>query len=79
MARDAQKALERGRKYRLKKRIEKYGPAAATEKFNGRHGNHARGERNGRWNNGRMRTSHGYVAVYGPLPPEDQRRRALAS
>lgn len=32
----------------------------------GRHGNHVRGSRNGRWNGGRMRTSHGYIAVKVP-------------
>lgn len=29
----------------------------------GKHGNHARGSRNGRWNRGRIVTSHGYVLV----------------
>ena len=29
----------------------------------GRHGNHARGAANGRWNAGRLVTSHGYIAV----------------
>lgn len=29
----------------------------------GRHGNHARGRANGKWNGGRMLSSHGYVLV----------------
>lgn len=29
----------------------------------GRHGNHARGSKNGAWNSGRIRSSHGYVKL----------------
>jgi len=58
-------ATERARRYRRRKHIEKFGPDAGN--MIGRHGNHARGERNGRWNNGRMRTSEGYIAIAVPV------------
>ena len=29
----------------------------------GKHGNHAKGEKNGKWNGGKMLSSHGYVLV----------------
>lgn len=54
-------ALERSRRYRAKKHAEKFGPAAGD--MRGRHGNHARGDRNAKWRGGRFMTSHGYVAV----------------
>lgn len=57
----AAKAIERSKKHRAKKHIERFGPSAG--RMNGRHGNHARGDRNGRWNAGRLLTSHGYIAV----------------
>jgi hypothetical protein len=37
-----------------------------TPDMRGRHGNHARGSKHGRWNGGRFITSHGYVAVRVP-------------
>lgn len=57
-------ALERGRRYRAKKHAERYGPDAPN--MSGRHGNHARGENNARWNNGRYRTSQGYIGIAVP-------------
>jgi hypothetical protein len=41
----------------------KYGPESIGVDLRGRHGNHARGAANGRWNEGRMLSSHGYVLV----------------
>jgi len=40
--------------------------SAGTHSMRGRHGHHARGARNGRWNGGRMRTAEGYIAVRVP-------------
>lgn len=58
------KAAERSRRYRLLKKIEKYGPESATVNMSGRHGNHPKGEKNARWNPlERRKTSHGYIAV----------------
>lgn len=60
--RDPAKSLERSRRYRERKHAERYGPGAGS--MIGRHGNHARGARNGRWNGAeRFLTSQGYVAV----------------
>lgn len=64
MPRNQQKALERSRKYRATKHVERYGPNAGN--MSGRHGNHARASSNGRWKGGRFVTSHGYVAVRVP-------------
>ncbi len=61
MPRDPVKALERQRRHRARKHAERFGPNAGD--MRGRHGNHARGEKNGKWNSGRLITSHGYVAV----------------
>lgn len=54
----------RSKAYRARKHLARFGPDAGD--MRGRHGNHARGEANGRWNNGTMRTSHGYIAVKVP-------------
>ncbi len=59
--RDRQKAIERSRRYRERKKIERFGPEAAGRNMSGRHGNHARGERNGRWNRGQLISSEGYI------------------
>lgn len=60
---DPIKARERKRRYLERQKIAKYGPAAAGQDMRGRHGNHARGDRNARFNYGRLLTSHGYVLV----------------
>lgn len=62
-SRDPAKAAERKRRYLLRQKVKKYGPQAATTDMRGRHGNHARGPANGRWNDGRLISSHGYVLV----------------
>lgn len=41
--------------------VEKYGPDALHKSMIGRHGNHARAERNPRWNSGDIITCQGYV------------------
>lgn len=55
------KARERSRRYRARKHVERYGPDAGPQ--GGKHGNHARGKNNGRWNGGKLLSSHGYVLV----------------
>ena len=52
---------DRSRRYRQRKKVAKYGPEAANLDMRGRHGNHARGARNGRWNGGIYRSTEGYV------------------
>lgn len=51
----------RSRRLRAKQHAEKFGSDAGD--MRGRHGNHASGERNGRWNAGRLVSSEGYVLV----------------
>lgn len=63
MASNPEKTRAKARRYRERKKIEKYGLIAAGVDMRGRHGNQARGSRNGRWNSGRMLSSHGYVLV----------------
>ncbi len=63
MPRDPEKAKKCRRRYNEKKKIAKYGPQAAGADMRGRHGNHARGSANGRWNCDRIVTSHGYVLI----------------
>jgi len=72
--RDPDKARERQRRYRNRKRVERFGPAAIGVDLRGRHGNHARGERSGHWNGGRYITSHGYACV--AVPPGHHLRQA---
>jgi len=52
---------ERSRRYRRRKHAEKYGIGAGDQR--GRHGNHAVSTAHGRWNEGQLITSQGYVAV----------------
>lgn len=62
---ERQSAGERGRRHRAKKHAEKYGPN--TGNMSGKHGNHARGEANGRWGGERRITTEGYAAVRVPI------------
>lgn len=67
-SKDPVKARERKRRYLERKKVEKYGPDAAGRDMRGRHGNQARGSKNGRWNpSARRVTAHGYVAVRVPI------------
>ena len=55
-------ALERKRRYNAKKHIEHFGSSAGD--MRGRHGNHAMGPRNGRWNaEKKILSDDGYVKV----------------
>lgn len=63
MARDPEKTKARIQRYRNRKKAEKYGAESASLDMRGRHGNHARGAANGRWNDGRMLNEDGYVKV----------------
>lgn len=58
---DPQKARARQRRYRARKHDERFG--ADVGDMRGRHGNHAAGERNGKFNRGRLLTSQGYVLL----------------
>lgn len=58
---DVEKRRARGRAYRARKHAERFGPDAGD--MRGRHGKHARGERNAKWSGGRFITSQGYIAV----------------
>lgn len=64
MPRDPEKAKARKRRFLDRKKVEKYGPESLGCNMSGRHSNHARGEKNGRWSGSDRRlTSQGYVAV----------------
>lgn len=68
MPRDLQKQRAWQQRDRDRRMVAKYGPDALGRNMSGRHGNHARGEKNGKWRGGRHLTSHGYVALR--VPPE---------
>lgn len=55
------KACERSRRYRARRHAERYGENAGN--MSGKHGNHATGSRNGRFNRGTLKSSHGYILV----------------
>ena len=63
MARDLEKSRERWRRYRERRKVEKYGPDAAGKDMRGKHGNHAQGAHCARWNEGRMIASTGYAKI----------------
>ncbi|WP_053082055.1 HNH endonuclease [Methylobacterium aquaticum] len=63
MPRDREKALARSRRYREKRKVEKYGPEAAGVDMRGRAGTQPRGPAHPRWNDARMVNSDGYVKV----------------
>lgn len=68
MARDPVKSKARKQRYLDRQKALKYGAESVGVDMRGRHGNHAKAERNGRWNPKAKRlTSHGYVAVRVPL------------
>ena len=61
MARDPEKAKERKRRYRQRKKIAQFGYDPGD--LRGRHGNHATADRHPRWNGGRATASHGYIRI----------------
>jgi len=63
MPRDPEKAKARKRRYLERQKMAKYGATAAGVDMRGRHGKHASGAKNARWNTGRIITSQGYVTV----------------
>lgn len=63
---DPIKQKARAQRYRERAKIAKYGPEAASQDMRGRHGNHARGNANGRAALERRVTDQGYVAVRVP-------------
>ena len=68
MTRDAEKRRASQQRYRERRKIQKYGPDAAGQDMRGRHGNHATGTSNARWNHSERRvTDQGYIAVRVPL------------
>lgn len=60
-SKDPIKAKERSRRYKARKRIEKYGFDAPSQR--GKHGNHASGENHPRWKGGRIVCGLGYIKV----------------
>jgi hypothetical protein len=60
---DPQKMREKHRRYRERKKVAKYGPEALGVNMTGRHGNHARGPQNAKWNNGLAVHEDGYLKV----------------
>jgi len=64
MARNAERQRRWKRLDRDRRMLAKYGPEALATDLRGRHGNHAAGPRNARWNSDERRlTEHGYIAV----------------
>ena len=63
MPRDPEKARIRRRRYRERKKIEKYGPAAAGKDMRGRHGQHLRSADHPKWSDDRIVSSQGYALV----------------
>lgn len=63
MPNDTAKAKARKQRYLDRKKAEKYGTEAVGVDMRGRHGNHPRGSRHGRWNNDRIVSQHGYAKV----------------
>lgn len=63
MPRDPVKSKARKQRYLNKLKVAKHGAESIGKDLRGKHGNHAKGKANGRWNGGRMLSSHGYVLV----------------
>jgi hypothetical protein len=63
MPRDPEKAKEKARRYRQRQKAARYGADAIGVDMRGRHGNHAKGPDNGRYNGGLYHTAEGYTAV----------------
>lgn len=64
MPRDPEKVKARAKRFRERRKIAKYGQLAAGRDMRGRHGQHAAGPQNARWNAAARRlTAHGYIAI----------------
>lgn len=61
--RDREKQRAWKRRDRDRRMLAKYGPEALGRSMQGRHGRHASGGSNGRWNDSRLHSSQGYVLV----------------
>ena len=62
--RDPEKQRARKRRYRDRRMVAKYGPEAAGRDMRGRHGNHAAGAKNGRFNRSpKLHSSQGYICI----------------
>ena len=61
--RDPEKRRAARRRYLERKKVAKYGPEAAGVDMRGRHGNHAKGNNNARWNGGQWRHPDGYIGI----------------
>ena len=66
MPRDPEKIKARQRRYRERQKVKKYGPDATGKDMRGRHGNHAKGANNARWNGGRWKHPDGYIGIAVP-------------
>ena len=64
--RDPIKAKARKQRYRDRVKARKYGTASIGADMRGRHGNHATGKANARWNGGRWKHPDGYIGVAVP-------------
>jgi len=64
--RDPAKIKARKQRYLERQKVKKYGPGAAGQDMRGRHGNHAKGEKNARWNGGRWHHPDGYIGIAVP-------------
>jgi len=58
---DPEKRKAAQHRYRAKRHAEKFGPDAGD--MRGRHGNHARGPANAKWNDGLSKHEEGYIKV----------------
>jgi hypothetical protein len=63
MPRDRENERARQRRYRDKRKAEKYGPESIGVDMRGRTGTQPRGPAHPRWNNDRMISSDGYVKI----------------
>lgn len=64
--RDPEKIKAARKRYRDKKKAEKFGPESLKTDLRGKHGNHATGADHGNWNDGRWLSPQGYVGIRVP-------------
>lgn len=63
MPHDPEKAKERRKRHREKKKIERLGPDAAGVDLRGKHGNHRKGPHHHQWSDDRMVSAEGYIKI----------------